>query len=387
MREGRERRRPARLGFVIVLLSWMLRADPAGATFIGQDVVLESRYPSRSSPPSQTLGPDTVVDPGVEFPAVGTAFPSGNPVWSADVADTTIVLNHLNEFNNAGCGSGTDPFGGFVFTFTLPPLTFIGSVTLNASSTLTPFALSATCNQVFVDYQCLGILPNNVSTIVDATVVSGECCGNGLIAAGEQCDPPGSIACPSADPGGAFLACNPDCTCPAPQTIRGKLLKFKEGSTGEPSRRVTIVGFEMDTDIAIVGDPRVGGATLRVVANGAIGSDETYILDPAGWVALPTGFAYYGPTGSDGDPVGVVKIRRLTSGTALFLARLRGNLGTQPLNVVPPNSGDDGGAILTIVGGDAYCVLFGGIAGGTETTDNANRWRIFRPDGQGCPLP
>ena len=36
----------------------------------------------------------------------------------------------------------------------------------------------------------------------------------------------------------------------------------------------------------LVGDPTLEGATLRVVVNGTIGSDETYVLDASGWRRL-----------------------------------------------------------------------------------------------------
>jgi hypothetical protein len=42
-----------------------------------------------------------------------------------------------------------------------------------------------------------------------------QTCGNGLVEAGEACDPPGSIACPPGSPAGAILACASDCTCPS----------------------------------------------------------------------------------------------------------------------------------------------------------------------------
>lgn len=40
-------------------------------------------------------------------------------------------------------------------------------------------------------------------------------CGNAILEPGEDCDPPGSLTCPSGSPSGAMLPCNADCTCPA----------------------------------------------------------------------------------------------------------------------------------------------------------------------------
>ena len=39
-------------------------------------------------------------------------------------------------------------------------------------------------------------------------------CGDGRIDLPEQCDPPGSLTCPPTSPGGAFLECGADCSCP-----------------------------------------------------------------------------------------------------------------------------------------------------------------------------
>lgn len=41
-------------------------------------------------------------------------------------------------------------------------------------------------------------------------------CGNAIVEPPEQCDPPGNVGqCPGS-PGGSFLPCNQDCTCPPP---------------------------------------------------------------------------------------------------------------------------------------------------------------------------
>jgi hypothetical protein len=117
-------------------------------------------------------------------------------------------------------------------------------------------------------------------------------------------------------------------------------------------------------------------------------SDQTYALDSSGWSTAGTvGYKYSGPTGGDGDPVKKVLLRRTPSGNALLKAILKGSIGTQSLDVVPPNLGDDGGIILTIPGGGTYCALFGGAAGGTEVKDDAQLWKVTNATGQGCPVP
>jgi hypothetical protein len=157
----------------------------------------------------------------------------------------------------------------------------------------------------------------------------------------------------------------------------------------EPQRKVIAVGKESATDIgpAIVGNPVANGATLRVIAKGSTDSNQTYLLDAVGWSATGTGFTYAGPTGGDGDPVMHVGISRTPGGMAHLKASLKGSVGTQSLDVVPPNLGDEGGIILTINGGGTYCVAFGGAAGGSETNDDAQLWKISFAVTQGCPSP
>src|SRR5439155_25939014 len=136
------------------------------------------------------------------------------------------------------------------------------------------------------------------------------------------------------------------------------------------------------------GDPVANGATLRVIAKGHTPSDQTYLLDAAGWRAAGrVGFKYAGPTGVDGDPVKKLLIKRTPGGTALVKAILKGSVGKQSLDVVPPNRGDEGGIILTINRGGTYCAAFGGAAGGSKTHDNAQLWKITNAVAQGCPSP
>ena len=173
--------------------------------------------------------------------------------------------------------------------------------------------------------------------------------------------------------------------------IRGRRLQVRDRRSTESGRRALLFGTESDTEVGptIDGDPTVHGATLRVIANGVTASDQTYVLDAAGWAIASAGFRYSGPTGGDGDPVKKVLLKRANSGTAQVRVVLNGSIGTQSLDVVPPNMGDDGGLILDIGGGGGrYCVAFGGAAGGTEVQDTATGWRVLSASMEpGCPTP
>jgi hypothetical protein len=173
-----------------------------------------------------------------------------------------------------------------------------------------------------------------------------------------------------------------------PRLILGRKMLVKDPNGLETGRGATILGRESATDVgpAIVGDPTVSGATLRVIANGGTPSDETYVLDAAGWTAISTGYAYVGPTDVDADPVKKVILKRTPSGTALLKAILRGNVGIQPMNVVPSDPGTGGGIILNVAG-SVYCVGFGNAAAGSVVADTSALWKIVNATGQGCPSP
>src|SRR5262245_4413441 len=102
------------------------------------------------------------------------------------------------------------------------------------------------------------------------------------------------------------------------QRTRGER-RLLEDPTGAESRRSLVIGGrERGTDIAaIAGDPLTGGGTLLLGINSG-SAGQTFVLDAGGWSATATGFRYAGPTGSDGDPVKKVQLRRSRRGTALL---------------------------------------------------------------------
>ena len=163
------------------------------------------------------------------------------------------------------------------------------------------------------------------------------------------------------------------------RVVRGHKM-FVRNSGDEDDRMLVAMGSEKPTDIgtSIDGDPTAAGATLRVIASGGTATDQTYVLDASGWRRLgSTGFSYSGPTGGDGDPVRRVLIKRKPGGLALLRAILDGGLGSQSLDVVPPDPGDDVRIVLQFGnGGGTYCVTLGTAFGSTESADTAQLWKL-----------
>jgi hypothetical protein len=171
----------------------------------------------------------------------------------------------------------------------------------------------------------------------------------------------------------------------AEQEILGRRLLVRDPHGDETHRSVAIVGRETATDIAaLAGDPTTGGATLMLGVNSG-SSGQLFVLDASGWSPTASGFRYDGPTAS-GDPVKRVVLRRTNAGTASLEIVLKGNVGGDPLDVVPPDPGSDAIAMLRLADGDTYCVSFGGAAGGRVITNTAATWRVMNATAQpGCP--
>jgi len=173
------------------------------------------------------------------------------------------------------------------------------------------------------------------------------------------------------------------------RTILGKNILVKNPTGDEERRTVIVFAKENPTDIGpFLGDPVADGATLRLITKGTTDSDQTYLLNAAGWTALgSTGWKYSGPTGGDGDPVKKVLLKQTPGGTALLKVILKGSVGTQNLAVLPPNTADEGGLILDLHGGVTLCAAYGGAAGGTEVKDENRMWKLKNPTADGCPTP
>jgi hypothetical protein len=144
------------------------------------------------------------------------------------------------------------------------------------------------------------------------------------------------------------------------------------------------------------GDPLENGCTLRIVANGATSTSQTIAIPPGafqdpegpGWTGFVKKrkaiFRYVDERGQNG-PVTSLSIKQVSSRVLLSITLdTRGKNGT--IEVVPPNPGTDGGALLSINGGDSYCVGFGGAAGGKIRENTATEFRVSKPRGRACPI-
>src|SRR6185295_13155506 len=55
--------------------------------------------------------------------------------------------------------------------------------------------------------------PTTTTSVTTTTTTTPPLCGNNVVDDGEDCDPPGSLSCPSSSPEGSFTECSEVCTC------------------------------------------------------------------------------------------------------------------------------------------------------------------------------
>ncbi|MCW5893221.1 MAG: hypothetical protein KIT14_22125 [bacterium] len=164
--------------------------------------------------------------------------------------------------------------------------------------------------------------------------------------------------------------------------VRGAKLVVSD-PTGDPARRKVVVTAKDGPGSAAYagGDPTTAGATLRMVFTGGTPSDLALALDAAGWRPSGGGGFRYAARGAGGSSVAAA-LSRSAKGVVKLKVQLKGVDG-----VVPPAPGDTADVVLSVGGGHAWCVGFGGAAGGTETRDDARAWLVRKPGVPTCPPP
>jgi len=162
----------------------------------------------------------------------------------------------------------------------------------------------------------------------------------------------------------------------ADQMILGKKFQIvAKDYDVEAIGKISMTAKELTSPNTIVGNPVANGGSLRVIVNSRPGGtqEQTFALSAAGWSALgATGFKY--SNAQAGAAVVKVTIKKKAASGFFVTALLRRAdvNGLLPISLERINLAS-GGIILTLGGGDNYCVGFGGPAGGGAS---------FRPGGK-----
>ncbi|MBM4247348.1 MAG: hypothetical protein FJ148_26760 [Deltaproteobacteria bacterium] len=178
----------------------------------------------------------------------------------------------------------------------------------------------------------------------------------------------------------------------ADQKILGQRLALQNPAPGDPARRkVVLSARERASADTITGDPTLsgsnGGGLLQLVVEGGTTTNEVFALpqgtDRAGrpfWKAVAGGYRYADAHGENG-PVASLVVRKTNSGTISLRAVLSGRRAA--LDVTPPAPGTRAWALLSLSGGDRYCVAYGPDA--TIDDDGTRAFTVFRVGSESCP--
>jgi photosystem II stability/assembly factor-like uncharacterized protein len=173
-------------------------------------------------------------------------------------------------------------------------------------------------------------------------------------------------------------------TTPA-KTVLGRGFSVKNPGA-PPARKLTASAREAGSDAPLDGAAIIAhGATLVISVTGESSGVQTFELPPPWTAAGKTGVKYSDPKGIHG-PVKSLTLRKTSSGTFSMDVQLVGNTGRAPqphIAIVPPNPGESARVLLTVNGGDAYCVGFGGASGGTIVNTDAI-FSVSRPTAKAC---
>jgi photosystem II stability/assembly factor-like uncharacterized protein len=169
----------------------------------------------------------------------------------------------------------------------------------------------------------------------------------------------------------------------SPQALLGKLLDVRNPSAVDPSRRSVVVQAK-ETASNDVLDPAMlvaNGASVTVAVDGATPSKQTFAM-PAPWTRLGTTGARYTDKHGLHGPVRLAQVAKSASGTFTMRVEIVGKNGLGAVR--PPNPGSGGSALLRIDGDAAYCVGFGGAAGGRIADKGPAAFKVTNPTRQAC---
>jgi len=178
----------------------------------------------------------------------------------------------------------------------------------------------------------------------------------------------------------------------ADQTLLGQRLTISDRDPGDPGRRrIVVTARELRSPDTISGNPTLagpaGGGLLHIVTEGGTPTNEVFAL-PQGtsrsgkpfWHAVAGGFRYADANGENG-PVTSLVLRKASHGTFTLRAVLSGKRAA--LDAVPPNPGTQAFVLLSLAGGDRYCVAFAPPA--SVDDGGARAFSVFRVTGESCP--
>jgi hypothetical protein len=152
---------------------------------------------------------------------------------------------------------------------------------------------------------------------------------------------------------------------PATELLAKRLIvKDPAPNVDESRRRLTLLAKRSGAP-GLTGNPVADGASLNVALAGVLPTEQTFSLPNTGWSAIATGFRYNDTTGANG-PIKSVLLKRTNAGRMTLKVVGIGSKGL--INLVPPNTGTGGTAIL-VTGTSRYCTTMGGAAGGAITNN------------------
>ncbi|HZR81646.1 MAG TPA: hypothetical protein VFD92_11160 [Candidatus Binatia bacterium] len=182
---------------------------------------------------------------------------------------------------------------------------------------------------------------------------------------------------------GAFAMDVP--TTPA-KAVLGRSFSVKNPGT-PPARKLTASALEARSDAPFDrAHIMAQGATLTISVTGEVDGEQTFELPPPWAAAGASGVKYSDPKGIHG-PVKAVTLKKTSSGTFAMSVQLVGNTGSAPqphIGIVPPRPGSSARVLLAVNGGDAYCLGFGGAAGGA-IVNTPTSFSVTRPTSRACP--